>query len=488
MPINLNVSLQPKQRIALQVAETSPVTFYGGSKGGGKSHLIRVRELLRRLQFPKTKGLIVRKTYPELLSNHIRMFFAEYPATVGWFNKSEKTIYWPNGSTTEFSYLSAVDDVYTYQGREYEDISIDEITQHEEDVFKILRSSNRTTNPNIKPSMLLTGNPGGIGHGWVKRIFIDRLFKDNEYESDFAFVQARVTDNMALMDNDPDYVKRLDDLPEHLRRAYKDGDWDIFAGQVFDFRATKDGEPYHVIEPTPIPSNAIRFISIDWGGNKPVSIGWKAVIDAFTPDGIKFNRIWKYREKYYGDEDGIASAEDFKRREKMDFTDVNVARMIEKESEGEEINYVVGDPSMASQKPRSVTGVGESVMESMNNEWSKGDSGLFIKKGDNNRKTGLDRVRFWLSEAPDGKPYYQIFKNCKDTIRTYPLLIYEDGKDDVDTTIEDHIYDEDRYGFMSRPYGAMDEKEKEPKETRGTFDYHLDRQRRKRIDASIDTM
>src|SRR3990167_1368528 len=173
------------------------------------------------------------------------MFFTEYPATAQWFHRGEKAIFWPNGSITEFSYLSNTDDVYTYQGREYEDISIDEITQHEEEVFKILRSSNRTTNPDIKPSMLLTGNPGGIGHAWARRIFVDRDFKPEENPKDFDFVQAKVWDNKALMDADPEYVKRLEDLPEDKRRAYLEGDWDVFAGQVFsEFRREK-----HVISP-----------------------------------------------------------------------------------------------------------------------------------------------------------------------------------------------------------------------------------------------
>lgn len=479
----LTITLQPKQRIALNLSEITPVLFYGGAKGGGKSYLIRARQVLRRLKYPNTKGLIIRKTYPELLSNHIRMFFIEYPETVKWYNKAEKAIYWPNGSITEFSYLQHADDVFTYQGREYEDIDIDEITQHEEIVFKILRSSNRTTNPTIKPTMLLTGNPGGIGHGWVKRIFIDKLFKDEETAQDFTFVQAKVTDNRALIDNDPDYVKRLNDLPPHLRRAYKDGDWDIFAGQVFDWRATKNGEPYHVIEPQHIAQNATRFIDIDWGGDKPVAISWKAIFNVFTEEGIRFERCWTYREKYYGIQGQITASEDFKQRESMDFTDKNIAHIIAQESENETIEYVVGDPSMKGKKPSSVTPIGESIMEAMNDFWTENEIPLFIKPGDNNRKTGLERVRHWQSEAPDGKPYSQVFSTCKDTIRTYPLLIYKEGTEDVDTDIEDHCYDRDRYGFMSRPYGPKHITDTKTQDVYNTFDWHLKRMRLKRLQA-----
>lgn len=482
--MDINITLQPKQRQALKKSEKTGVLFYGGAKGGGKSYLIRARQVYRRFKYPNTKGLIIRKTYPELLSNHIRMFFQEYPIVRDWYNKAEKTIYWPNGSITEFSYLKNTDDVYTYQGREFDDIDIDEITQHEEEVFKILRSSNRTTNPNIRPTMMLTGNPGGIGHGWVKRIFVDRQFKDGETPDDFAFISAKVEDNAALMENDPQYIRRLNDLPDHLRRAYKDGDWDIFAGQVFDWRPTIKGRPYHVIPPQPIPE-AIRFISIDWGGNAPVSINWLAVINAVSSDGFQFKRIWKYREIYYGVQNELAAADDFKNRTGLDFTDRNVAKVIADKSAGEDIDYAVGDPSMGAKKPRHVGKSGKSIMESMNDYWNDNDIPLFIKKGDNDRKNGLDRVRYWLSCAPDGLPYYQVFDTCKETIRTYPLLIYKAGEDDVDTDIEDHIYDADRYGFMSRPYGIIEPEETKQEDTYGTFDWHLKRMRKKRAQAKL---
>lgn len=263
--MKITVSLQDKQREAFEVSKKTPVTFYGGAKGGGKSHLIRARELVRRLKYPNTKGLIVRKTYPELLANHIRPFFKEYPETRDWYNKSEKTIYYPNGSTTEFSYLRSTDDVYTYQGREYEDISVDEVTQHEWEVIRVLRSSNRTTNKSIFPTVFLTGNPGGIGHGEVKRIFIDKEFRDKENPDDFAFIQAFVQDNKALIDADPHYVKRLEDLPEHLRKAYLEGDWNIFAGQAFP----KLNRLIHVIDPIPLPNTVKYFAGYDWGYTHP---------------------------------------------------------------------------------------------------------------------------------------------------------------------------------------------------------------------------
>lgn len=283
--MEIEITLQPKQKEAFKKSLVTPVLFYGGAKGGGKSYLIRAKELYRRLKYPKTKGLIVRKTYPELLSNHIRKLFEEYPITRDWYNKSEKILYYPNGSITEFSYLQSTDDVYTYQGRDYEDISVDEITQHEEEVYKILKTSLRTSNPNLRemgfiPSMLLTGNPGGIGHMWVKRLFVDKLYKPEESPDQYDFVQAFVQDNQALLRADPDYIKRLNDLPEHLRRAYLEGDWNVHAGQAF----SELNYHVHVIEPFELPINTRYFAGFDWGYNHPFSF----VVFAIVEDGTVY--------------------------------------------------------------------------------------------------------------------------------------------------------------------------------------------------------
>lgn len=278
--ITFNFDLQPKQREALKQSLTTPVFFYGGAKGGGKSHLVRVREISRRLKYPGTRGLIVRKTYPELLSNHIRKMFTEYPILAKWYNKSEKVINYPGGSITEFCYLKRTDDVYNFQGREYEDISIDETTQHEEDVFKILRTSLRTTRTDIKPTMFLTGNPGGIGHQWVKRIFIDRKFRGREKPEHFKFLQALVYDNKKLIEANPEYIEWLQDLPEHLRKAYLEGDWNIFAGQAFNELSYQ----HHLVEPFTLPPNTRYIAGYDHGYNHPFSF----VLAAITPDGLVY--------------------------------------------------------------------------------------------------------------------------------------------------------------------------------------------------------
>jgi len=449
--VNINIPLQPKQELALNKSFDTGVLFYGGAKGGGKSYLVRAREVIRRLQYPNSKGLIVRKTYPELRANHIIPFFKEYPVIREWFNKADKIIYWPNGSTTEFSYLQTTDDVYTYQGREYDDISIDEITQHEEEVFKILRTSNRTTNPKIKPTMMLTGNPGGPGHAWVKRIFIDRMFQDNERPEDFDFVQASVYDNLALLSADPGYIQRLMDLPEAKRRAYLEGDWDVFEGAVFhEFRRSK-----HTIEPF-VPSDEFpHFLGVDWGyvGKKTdqgaFSAHAMALVEETDSRGDKFSRLIIYKE-WYGKEK----------------TPEEWAKII-KMSAPVKFNAGVADASMFNRNSDGSI----SISQRMEKTWNKKRHWLTLKPGTRNRLSRVAATHDWLKIAPDDMPYMMFTENCKHLTRTLPLLIYDTNKtklEDVDTTLEDHLWDSASYAWTNiraipKKLGAISNKQQRPK-------------------------
>lgn len=424
----INISLQPKQKEAIDISYVTPVVFFGGAKGGGKSYAVRAREMIRRLTYPNTKGLIVRKSYPELLSNHIRMFFKEYPETRDWFNKSEKAIYWPNGSITEFSYLQNVDDVFTYQGREFEDISIDEITQHEEDTFKILRSSNRTSNLAFKnsggiPTMFLTGNPGGRGHQWVKRIFVDRNFNPNEDPEDFAFVQARVLDNQALTDADPNYIKRLKDLPPDMVKAYLEGDWNIFSGQFFsEFR-----NHLHTCPPF-IPDKSLQFIGgMDWGRTAPFAFELSAV-EVVKLDGTTFNRVWTIAE--------VTGVEK---------TPTEWAGIIKRELrkfrlDPKELSWIRGDPAMFTK--------GNDMSMSIADQFSRDGNDIRIQPASNDRVGGWTAMHQWLSIAPDGKPYWIISENCQELIKTLPSLVYDENKiEDLDTHQNDHYADACRYSL-----------------------------------------
>lgn len=249
------------------------MTFYGGARGGGKSVGIRKIFLLRRFKYAGSHGAIFRKTYPELEANHIRPLFEEYPALRKFWNESKKLLSLPNGSTLQFCHCQNEKDVDLYQGREFHDLGIDEVGQWSETMFRKLHSSNRSSKPGIKARAALTGNPGGIGHGWLKRIFIERRFNDRENGDDYGFIQALVDDNQALITNDPEYLRKLEAEPnEALRKAWRWGDWDIFAGQFFQ-EISRD---VHFIDPFPIPPHWIREGSYDYGFNHPAAFGWFA--------------------------------------------------------------------------------------------------------------------------------------------------------------------------------------------------------------------
>lgn len=444
--MELKITLQPKQKIAFEKSSVTPVLFYGGAKGGGKSYLIRARELARRLKYAGSRGLIVRKTHPELLSNHIRKFFEEYPITRSWYNKQEKAIHWPNGSVTEFSYLQTPDDVFTYQGREYEDISIDEITQHEEIVFKVLRTSCRTSNQKLVdeglvPTMLLTGNPGGIGHLWVKRIFVDRQFKENEHAEDFDFVQAFVQDNKALLQADPDYIRRLSDLPESLRKAYLEGDWNIHAGQAF----SELSRHVHIIDPIELPLNTRYFAGYDHGYNHPFSF----VLFAVVPDGTVYV---------------VAHITDRLKRPDEIYDQVMPAL-----KDKGKVDIYAGHDLWA----RGRDG-GPTIHEQFYNLGMKPSMGATIVKAKIDRKQGVAEIRKWIAwkgtESKEPKMFF--FRNCADVFDVVAGMQF-DAKNpedvlkidaDEDGLGGDDAYDAFRYGVMSRLSAPKERKKEYPED------------------------
>src|SRR6202142_2580500 len=211
--MELVIELQPKQKKFLEAIETTPITFYGGAKGGGKSKGLQLIMLLRRFRYAGSTGAIFRRTYPELEGNHIRPLFQAFPALREYWNEAKKLLSLPNGSTLQFCHCNNEADVDLYQGREFHDLAIDEAGQWPEAMFRRLLGSNRSSTKGILPRAILTGNPGGIGHGWLKRLFIEKRFNERERPSDYAFIQALGDDNSALIDNDPLYVRRLESEP-----------------------------------------------------------------------------------------------------------------------------------------------------------------------------------------------------------------------------------------------------------------------------------
>lgn len=265
-------------------------TLYGGARGGGKTHAVRIKAVGGAIANPGIRILIMRKTYPELEENHIRPILRMLPPEMYSYNGSNHMMTFFNGSTIKFGHWSGIDSETEYQGQEYHWIFLDEATQFSERAFNFLGGLLRSADDTRK-AFFLTANPGGIGHNWVKRLFIDRKFKRNfedpeldENPDDYLFIPATVDDNTYLMQNSPQYVKMLAQLPEDIRQAHRFGDWDaIDSGGYFCEFSPK----IHVCNPFPIPKSWLKYRSFDYGLDKFACYWW-----AVDEDG----RSWCYRE------------------------------------------------------------------------------------------------------------------------------------------------------------------------------------------------
>ncbi len=394
-------------------------TAYGGARGGGKSWAMRRKLVLLALATPELNALLIRRTLPELRENHLIPLMREL-AGAARYNASERVFRFPNGARLRLGYCDGQNDVYQYQGQEYDAIGMEEATHFTEEQMRFLTTCNRTVKHGFRPRMYYTCNPGNVGHGWVKRLFIDRLYENGERPEDYRFIPARVWDNKVLLAADPDYVRALESLPEDLRRAYLDGDWDVHAGQYFrEFSRQR-----HVVEPFELPLWWKRFRSMDWGYNDPCCVLWHAA----DGDG----RVYTYRELYV-------------RAVRAD----EVAARVRALSEGEKIAYTVASPDMWQKRGAVLKAEGGFEGESIAELFAK--SGVPLTPADNARVAGWQRVRSYLALAQDGLPLWQVFAGCGELIRTLPMLTYSrhDREDAADG--DDHAPEALRYALMSRP-------------------------------------
>ena len=420
---------QPKQTLFLK--DKHRHIAYGGARGGGKSWAVRTKSKLLAFRYPGIKILIVRKTYKELQNNHIEQLTAEL-AGFAKYNRSDKMFRFPNGSTISFGYCANEGDLGQYQGAEYDVVFIDEAGQLQESWIRKINLCVRGTNGFPKRTYY-TLNPGGPGHAYFKRVFVDRNFNPDEDPNDYFFIQAKVEDNKALMDTQPDYLRELENLPPTLRAAWKDGRWDVYEGQFFeDFR--DDPEHYqdrrwtHVIEPFEIPDGWTICRSYDFGYGKPFSCAWWAV----DYDGT----IYRIMELYgctRTPNEGVKWTPD------KQFEEIHKTEMQHPWLKGKNI-IGVADPAIWDASR------GESVAD------TAARYGVFFTPGDNARIAGWMQCHYRLQFDEDGYPRMYVFNTCRAFIRTIPTLIYDEHRaEDLDTKMEDHVADEWRYFCMSRP-------------------------------------
>ncbi|MBO5196256.1 MAG: phage terminase large subunit [Clostridia bacterium] len=424
---NIELKLSPpsdKQKLFLLSDAT--YTAFGGARGGGKSWAVRTKALLLALKYPGIKILIIRKTYPELRANHINEM-CRICASVATYSESKKELVYLNGSSVKFASCRNVRDLDKFQGTEADVVFIDEATQFTREMFDRIRACVRGVN-NFPKRVYLTCNPGGVGHNWVKELFIDTPQSNNDY----VFIKSLVGDNNALLEKDPEYVKKLEALPGKLRKAWLEGDWNIFEGQFFEeFRNDpnhyKDRIWTHVIEPFEIPRDWRIYRSFDFGYSKPFSCDWWAI----DYDGRAYLILQLY---------GCTEAnEGIKWPPDKIFSEIKRLENEHRWLAGKQI-FGVADPSIWDASR------GEAIIESADRNF------VYFQPGDNKRIPGWMQCHYRLSFDNDGKPMVYFFNTCRHAIRTLPLLNYsEHSPEDLDTSQEDHFADSFRYFCMSRP-------------------------------------
>lgn len=286
--MEVNVEYIPNSKQKIFHKSNADEVVYGGAKGGGKSCALVMEALAYALEHPKANMYIFRETYDDLEANIIREWKEKVPSELYTYNASKHQAKLINGTSLKFRYIRNYSDAEGYQGRSMDWVGIDELTKHEKRSVQVILSCLRSPK-GYPPRFRGTCNPGGIGHVWVKEDYIDstnygkEIIKDKVTGNLKQFIPATVYDNDVLMDNDPNYVKRLENLPEREKQAFLHGNWNIIEGRFF----TSFKEEIHVINPIDIPKDWKRYISLDYGLDM-LSVLWFAIDNHGT--------IYVYRE------------------------------------------------------------------------------------------------------------------------------------------------------------------------------------------------
>lgn len=471
---------QPGPQSSALLADWCDELFFGGERGGGKSDFqLGYQEDGALLYGANSRGIMFRKTYPELeeLQARAQEIFpssgavyktqpsAEHPFSNCW--------YWPNGATVKMRYIEHERDYGRYHGHQYTRVSFDEVTEYPTPsgllkMISTLRSAN-----GVPCTMRCTGNPGGVGHAWVKARYIDIGYPYTPYvdpDTGFTrmFIPSKLTDNRILLDSDPNYHSRILAATagnEALRKAWLDGDWNIVAGAFFNCWNTKR----HVIRPFEIPEHWLKFRSGDWGSARPFSFGWWAVVsdDYTTEEGLVLPRgcLVRYRE-WYGMAKDQSGQPQFNVGLKLVAEDVG--RHLADMEKHEKVDYGVLDPSAFSQdggpsiNERIFVGSGRKVI------FRRADNARVAKHGS---MGGWDQMRSRLIGDEEGRPMAVCFSTCVDSARTIPVLQHDpDRLEDLNTDSEDHAADDWRYAVMSRPWVKNKQVEEKPRfKTEQTF-------------------
>lgn len=479
MQLALDFNLHSKQGSALLTKATE--ILYGGAAGGGKSHLMRIIAILLCTMVPNLQVYIFRKHFGDLYKNHMEgpsgfplLLWPWINAKLCKVNIGHNYIQFWNGSKIHLCHLQHEKDLLKYQGAEIHVLLMDELTHFTEKEYRFLRGRVRkgsleVPDKELAPGLMLSdklplilcgSNPGSVGHVWVKRAFVDygvplEVNRTRKIDGGMlrTYIPAKLQDNPTLMENDPDYIDRLEGLGDPaLIKAMKDGDWNIVAGGAFD----DVWEEAHLVLPRfPIPSGWRLDRSFDWGSSHPASVGWWAesngeevtyiqrefekgqlteyeVTRSFPPGSFIRIAEW-YITKEIGSNEGL----------KLSAKEI-AQGIIQREKAMREQGWIKGTvlPGPADSQIYQTT---QSDVPTIGDKMSaEGVRWIPANKSKGTRVNGLELVRGRMKEREG--PGIFFMNNCRAAISILPNLPRDpDNTEDVDTDSEDHLYDDVRY-------------------------------------------
>lgn len=408
------------------------VVFYGGAAGGGKSLALLAELYVRAREVAGSYNIVFRRTFPELERSLILKSRQMFPRAYCKYNEMTHrwTIRPADGgmdSIVDFGYCRNEKEAEElYKSAEFTTLALDEATLNDWETVRFLMSRSRCSIPGIKPRIIMGSNPGGIGHFWAKEYFgiwtpdepkyrlPEKVFTPEPSEDDpeplsRCFIPAKLSDNPALMENDPTYRKKLMLLPEHKRRMLLDGDWETFEGRFF-----AEFGKQHIVRPIEIPKHWKCYRSIDYGFSDPFVCLWFAA----APDG----HVYVYREIY-----------------QRGLRDVEQGLTI-RDMTNETIEYSTGDPSMWQKRGNGQISVAENYYAS---------GGIMLVPSRNDRVPGWMAVRNLLAKHADGTPILKVFSTCEKLIMELEAAVFGDNEkepDDINIrSRRDHAIDALRY-------------------------------------------
>ena len=441
---------QPGPQANAIAADWCPLIFYGGGKFSGKSDFL-LGDYLQDLATYREhwQGIIFRRSLTEFTELKLRANEL-FPKIGGKWQEQKSQWVFPNFGNKDqcailrFRYLENLRDIRFYEGHSYPWIGVDELGDWEDPTafFRLFTMNRYGRFPIPNKRIRATGNPGGRGHQWIKKYFVDpaplgsKILFDDELKIKYMFILGTYRDNRIGIMNDPDVPNRMNRAgSKALVKALKDGDFSVVSGAFFEF------EKKHIIPPFQIPVYWNRIVSMDWGAcgeGDPFSIGWWAVSDGTTAnDTIPYYRrgdMIRYREWYGKGLPRVAVSQ-------------VASGILEREKFDPKINYRVAGGDIKKKADAS----GPSVFE------------MFSDSGINWVRADMDRVSGWLlmrerllgqGEQPDNVPNIYVFSTCVDSIAVIPAIQHAmTDANDIEQSGDD-IADEWRYGIKSRPWAA----------------------------------